>query len=1146
MNNSSSGKVAGNLTTLTMSEYKSGDCTSSSVLCGTPSTSKENCIVINDDSDEEFRPLAKFRTPGKTKPFRKRDWKQISIEYEDDSPASTKSPVAAVKKPSVDPESTCSITRSEENAGSQSCSSCACTKGSNKVTPRRVPKIFFGTRTHKQVAQIVRELRKTAYHDVSMTILASREHTCINPQIASSVNKNEGCKDLLKDVGCRFKDRVMKYQSQQAIKYLGLSTAWDLEDLVNLMKAKKACPYFLSRGLKDQADLIICPYNYLVDPLIREGMEISLKGQIVLLDEAHNIEDSAREAASQSITQEQIQRALQDMDTLMDNGIRIADISKLRQMCFKLDSFISNNGSSLTHCDFDQSYRLWSGFDIIAQLQHVDLGPQNFQNLKSTLASIKAEETEERANPDGQQRALSSATAGLLEQLFLALHYLYTDNMKYAEDYRVSIVKNVRYAAVDLDGSWLNSRKNHRGRRTQAVEVFTLNFWCMNPAVGFSDFSCCRTVILTSGTLSPVDSFQSELGLPFPIVLEANHIIRDEQVWVGVIGQGPDGTSLQAVYRNMETFGFQDQLGQLILGICKAVPKGVLCFLPSYNALDKLTSRWKQTGIWEQFQHHKHVMSEPRGSDKVDFDQILRSFYKTVSEDDTSSSCDGALFFAVCRGKVSEGMDFADNFARAVITVGIPYPNFKDVQVDLKRKYNDRYQSSRRLLSGNLWYEIQAFRALNQALGRCIRHRCDWGALIIVDDRFVKNTQKYSSGLSKWVRQKLKVHHSCDSMLVSLQQFTHARLEQELKDRMKDPSAVVDKSHINDSDSSLWGVDSSATGVAQYAELGNEGPSAGGKPTSMLQVLSLNSTTVAPKSSWFVSTDGSQKQTVEAFGVGVQTKLAQSWRSNTKVAVNDQLSAQAAAQSPKIPVIPGVKSSLSFTIPKMPEVPEGRVSLSAVCSPMLFENSTSLTSPEKTDTSDLSLTVSLASAAAAVNQQEVVTSANTTADLKKTIATAATKCLTVKSAFESFEGIMTKHCRPLFLKKDTKIGLSNISNASCSSEVAVGTVCSPSETSKQLLNTAGAVEAYVSKSSSSLAKTVNLNGVRPVSPMNTENIRVNSRSQVAKRRAGELQENVDSGGVVRRLKTRRRSSTIRILRNTQKDILDDITQVNVT
>jgi len=31
----------------------------------------------------------------------------------------------------------------------------------------------------------------------------------------------------------------------------------------------------------------------------------------------------------------------------------------------------------------------------------------------------------------------------------------------------------------------------------------------------------------------------------------------------------------------------------------------------------------------------------------------------------------GALFFAVCRGKVSEGLDFTDNNARAVITVSI-------------------------------------------------------------------------------------------------------------------------------------------------------------------------------------------------------------------------------------------------------------------------------------------------------------------------------------------------------------------------------------------------------------------------------------------------------------------------------------------
>lgn len=42
---------------------------------------------------------------------------------------------------------------------------------------------------------------------------------------------------------------------------------------------------------------------------------------------------------------------------------------------------------------------------------------------------------------------------------------------------------------------------------------------------------------------------------------------------------------------------------------------------------------------------------------------------------------DGALLIAVCRGKVSEGLDFCDENARAVVTIGIPFPNVKDLQV---------------------------------------------------------------------------------------------------------------------------------------------------------------------------------------------------------------------------------------------------------------------------------------------------------------------------------------------------------------------------------------------------------------------------------------------------------------------------------
>ena len=42
--------------------------------------------------------------------------------------------------------------------------------------------------------------------------------------------------------------------------------------------------------------------------------------------------------------------------------------------------------------------------------------------------------------------------------------------------------------------------------------------------------SQARCIVLTSGTLSPMASFSSELGIKFPIQLEANHVIANSQV----------------------------------------------------------------------------------------------------------------------------------------------------------------------------------------------------------------------------------------------------------------------------------------------------------------------------------------------------------------------------------------------------------------------------------------------------------------------------------------------------------------------------------------------------------------------------------------------------------------------------------------
>lgn len=65
---------------------------------------------------------------------------------------------------------------------------------------------------------------------------------------------------------------------------------------------------------------------------------------------------------------------------------------------------------------------------------------------------------------------------------------------------------------------------------------------------------------------------------------------------------------------------------------------------------------------------------------------------------------------AVCRGRISEGLDFSDNAARTVIIVGIPYPQVADAKVVLKKDYLDRrvrntaLPLNMRSLSGKDWY----------------------------------------------------------------------------------------------------------------------------------------------------------------------------------------------------------------------------------------------------------------------------------------------------------------------------------------------------------------------------------------------------------------------------------------------------------
>lgn len=51
----------------------------------------------------------------------------------------------------------------------------------------------------------------------------------------------------------------------------------------------------------------------------------------------------------------------------------------------------------------------------------------------------------------------------------------------------------------------------------------------------------------------------------------------------------------------------QDALGTSLEEICKVVPGGCLVFFPSYKLMDKLRSRWSETGQWTRLNAQKPV-----------------------------------------------------------------------------------------------------------------------------------------------------------------------------------------------------------------------------------------------------------------------------------------------------------------------------------------------------------------------------------------------------------------------------------------------------------------------------------------------------------------------------------------------------------
>ena len=105
------------------------------------------------------------------------------------------------------------------------------------------------------------------------------------------------CKALLQDGLCPYKHKKDDYME------VGIpQESLDIEELVSVANHINKCAYYLNRKDMHSADLVLLPYQYLLTESIRKQMKIQLTGNIVIVDEAHNIGKAAEEALSMEIS----------------------------------------------------------------------------------------------------------------------------------------------------------------------------------------------------------------------------------------------------------------------------------------------------------------------------------------------------------------------------------------------------------------------------------------------------------------------------------------------------------------------------------------------------------------------------------------------------------------------------------------------------------------------------------------------------------------------------------------------------------------------------------------------------------------------------------------------------------------------------
>ncbi|KAI0237636.1 ATP-dependent DNA helicase DDX11 [Lamellibrachia satsuma] len=691
-------------------------------------------------------------------------------------------------------------------------------------TEDHITKIYYCSRTHSQLTQFVREIQKSPFGgDTKVISLGSRQNLCINDAVKRLKTLsliNDRCLQLQKNKtvtkktgdslakkrksvsgGCPFfkQDPIFDYRDRILVDVK------DIEQLVTVGRQTKACPYYGTRKAIPAAQVVALPYNTLLHRETRESCGIKLSGNIVIIDEAHNLLDTISNIHSIEVTAAQMTCASSQLSQYLERYLRrlkAKNLLYIRQIIFILNNLnkyltgqSGTKGPTPRKTKAETVIRAINDFLFDTKLDNLNLFKLKRYCRKSQISKklhgfvekyqpSLVNRVEVKTTPDPPTWALSKFLKEISERKENITSEAGEDTGANVESSEARQASQATFSSplMHIEGflEALTSA-NQDGRivinRQEVNTKSSLKFLLLNPAVHFADVvSEARAVIVAGGTMQPLTEFKEQLfyaaGVQPQQILEfaCGHVIPSEQLLPVAMARGPSGHELDFTYQSRDTPQMMQELGRVMYNLCNIVPGGIVCFFPSYEYERRVYSHWERNGFLEKMAARKKIFREPSHACQVDHMLTEYTTYIRRHLSNKSSVFTGAVLLCVVGGKMSEGINFSDELGRCIVMVGLPYPNIRSPELKEKMDYlNANMPKCEGKLPGQVHYENLCMKAVNQSIGRAIRHKGDYATILLLDYRYLRPSIREK--LPSWISKSLAVMDRFGPAFAAIRKF---------------------------------------------------------------------------------------------------------------------------------------------------------------------------------------------------------------------------------------------------------------------------------------------------------------------------------------------------------------------------------------